>query len=61
MVSNGRANSGFQGVYRVPPGGGQPQLLVDRNLFEQPNGFCFSPDERQLVRQRHGTRTDPGV
>src|SRR6516165_8507952 len=39
---------GFQGVYRVPPGGGAPQLLVDRNLFDQPNGLCFSPDERQL-------------
>ncbi|MBV8183993.1 MAG: isochorismatase family protein, partial [Hyphomicrobiales bacterium] len=39
---------GFQGVYRVSPGGGEPQLLVDRNLFEQPNGLCFSPDERQL-------------
>lgn len=39
---------GFQGVYRVPPGGGAPQLLVDRHLFEQPNGLCFSPDERQL-------------
>jgi gluconolactonase len=35
---------GFQGVYRVPPGGGAPQLLVDRYLFEQPNGLCFSPD-----------------
>jgi gluconolactonase len=39
---------GFQGVYRVPPGGGEPQLLVERNLFEQPNGLCFSPDERLL-------------
>jgi len=39
---------GFQGLYRVPPGGGEPQLLVDRNLFEQPNGLCFSPDEQQL-------------
>ena len=39
---------GFQGVYRVPPGGGEPQLLVDRNLFEQPNGLCFSPDEKLL-------------
>jgi gluconolactonase len=39
---------GFQGVYRVPPGGGEPQLVVDRNLFEQPNGLCFSPDERIL-------------
>jgi gluconolactonase len=39
---------GFQGVYRVPAGAGEPQLLVERNLFEQPNGLCFSPDERQL-------------
>ena len=39
---------GFQGVYRVPPGGGAPKLVVDRNLFEQPNGLCFSPDERLL-------------
>jgi gluconolactonase len=34
---------GFQGIYRVPPGGGAPQLLVDRALFDQPNGLCFSP------------------
>src|SRR6195256_6374143 len=39
---------GFQGVYRVPPGGGAPKLVVDRHLFDQPNGLCFSPDERQL-------------
>ncbi len=39
---------GFQGVYRVPPSSGEPQLLVERHLFEQPNGLCFSPDERQL-------------
>ncbi len=39
---------GFQGVYRVPPGGGEPQLLVDRRLFDQPNGLCFSPDEQLL-------------
>ncbi|MGH6798223.1 MAG: SMP-30/gluconolactonase/LRE family protein, partial [Roseiarcus sp.] len=39
---------GFQGVYRVPPNGGGPQLLVDRNLFDQPNGLCLSPDERLL-------------
>jgi gluconolactonase len=38
---------GFQGVYRVVPGR-EPQLLVDRHLFEQPNGLCFSPDERLL-------------
>jgi len=39
---------GFQGVYRVLPNGGEPQLLVDRHLFEQPNGLCFSPDEKLL-------------
>jgi gluconolactonase len=39
---------GFQGVYRLSPDGGEPRLLVDRNLFEQPNGVCFSPDERLL-------------
>ena len=39
---------GFQGVYRVPAGGGQPQLLVDRHRFDQPNGLCFSPDEKIL-------------
>ena len=37
---------GFQGVYRIPPGGGDPQLLVDD--FDQPNGLCFSPDESLL-------------
>src|SRR3954471_24109503 len=39
---------GFQGVYRVPPGGGEVQLLVDRYLFDQPNGLCFSPDEQRF-------------
>jgi gluconolactonase len=39
---------GFQGVYRIPPGGGAPQLLVDRYLFEQPNGLCFCPTEDRL-------------
>ncbi|MBV9562117.1 MAG: isochorismatase family protein [Bradyrhizobium sp.] len=39
---------GFQGVYRLPPGGGPPKLVVDRHLFEQPNGLCFSPDEKRL-------------
>ncbi len=39
---------GFQGVYRVPPGGGPVQLVVERDVFDQPNGLCFSPDEKKL-------------
>ena len=36
----------FQGVYRVPPDGGDLQLLADD--FDQPNGLCFSPGESLL-------------
>lgn len=39
----------FQGVYRLAPGhrpGDEAQLVVDRKLFGQPNGLCFSPCER---------------
>ncbi len=36
---------GFQGVYRIPPGGGDLELVVGRDKYEQPNGLCFSPDE----------------
>jgi gluconolactonase len=39
---------GFQGVYRIAPGGGDPELVVDRDAYEQPNGVCFSPDESLL-------------
>ena len=39
---------GFQGVYRLTPAGEGLLLAVDRNLFEQPNGLCFSPDETRL-------------
>ena len=40
---------GWQGVFRIPPGGAsEPQLLVDRYMFSQPNGLCFSPDETKL-------------
>ena len=38
---------GFQGVYRVRTDGAL-ELLVDRDLFDQPNGLCFSPDEKRL-------------
>jgi len=40
---------GFQGVYRLPPEhrpGDEAELVVDRSLFGQPNGLCFSPCER---------------
>jgi gluconolactonase len=36
---------GFQAIYRIPPGGDDPELVVDRDAYEQPNGICFSPDE----------------
>jgi gluconolactonase len=36
----------FQGVYRIAPGGGEPQCLA--NDFGQPNGLCFSTDEALL-------------
>jgi gluconolactonase len=36
----------FEGVYRVVPGSGKLELLVDD--FDQPNGLCFSPDEQFL-------------
>jgi gluconolactonase len=35
----------FRGVYRIPAGGGEPELVVSEDEFEQPNGLCFSPDE----------------
>jgi gluconolactonase len=36
----------LRGVYRVPAEGGEPELLADD--FAQPNGLCFSLDERRL-------------
>jgi gluconolactonase len=36
----------FQGVFRIAPGGGEPECLVDD--FGAPNGLCFSPDESLL-------------
>jgi gluconolactonase len=35
----------FQGVYRIAAGGGEPELALSEDEFEQPNGLCFSPDE----------------
>jgi gluconolactonase len=42
---------GWQGVFRIPPGarpGAEPDLMVDRYTFTQPNGLCFCPDESKL-------------
>lgn len=41
---------GWQGVFRIAPGqrGGEPELVVERYTFSQPNGLCFSPDESLL-------------
>jgi gluconolactonase len=41
---------GWQGVFRVPPGGGQDELelAAAEDEFEMPNGLCFSPDESLL-------------
>jgi gluconolactonase len=39
---------GWQGVFRLRPGSSEPDLLVDRFLFSQPNGLCFCPDESKL-------------
>jgi len=38
----------FQGVYRIASAGSAPELMVERGLFTQPNGLCFSPDETLL-------------
>lgn len=44
----------IQGVYRIAPGG-HLTLLVDD--FVQPNGLCFSPNERVLYIGDSGNRT----
>jgi gluconolactonase len=36
---------GWQGVFKIAPGGGDPELVVGKDEYEQPNGLCFSPDE----------------
>jgi gluconolactonase len=48
---------GFRGLYRAPAAGGEVELLVEEDEFDQPNGLCFSPDETLLYvndsAQRH--------
>ena len=47
----------FQGVYRIPPGGGEIMLVVAPDEFEKPNGLCFSPDESVLYINDSATGT----
>ena len=49
----------FQGVYRIVPRGGEPELVVAEGEFEQPNGLCFSPGRVVDVHQRLSARADP--
>jgi gluconolactonase len=42
------AGLGFRGVFRVPPDGGELELVVAEDEFDEPNGLCFSPDEKLL-------------
>ena len=48
-IERGR-DLGWQGVFRIPPGGGQDELelAVAQDEFDMPNGLCFSPDESLL-------------
>lgn len=46
MGSTGERELEVQGVYRIPPGGGESQMVASD--FCAPNGLAFSPDERRL-------------
>ena len=46
MGGPAEAELDFQGVYRLPPDGGEVRLICDS--FERPNGLALSPDERFL-------------
>ena len=37
------------------------QLHLEAADFGQPNGLCFSPDEKSAVRERHDARAHPRV
>lgn len=44
----------FQGLFSVSPAG-ELRLAAPADAFDQPNGLCFSPDERELyVDDVHG-------
>ena len=54
----------FRGVYRIPPAGGTLELVVDKSMFTQPNGLCFSAlssDEKLLYINDTGTGEHSGL
>ena len=53
--SAGRASSGSR------PDGGDPELVVDKDEYEQPNGLCFSPDESLLYINDTPKALDQGL
>jgi gluconolactonase len=46
-------------VYRIPPGGGEPERVATG--FVQPNGLAFSPDETRLYVVDSGRSHDDAV
>lgn len=46
-------------VYRIPPGGGEPERVITG--FAQPNGLAFSPDGTRLYVAESGSSHDPDV
>jgi len=46
-------------VWRIPPGGGEAEAVITD--FTQPNGLCFSPDERLLYVAESGSSHDADV
>ena len=50
---------GFQGVFRVPPGGGAPQLLVNRYTVRSAERAVLLARRAPALRQRHGAGQYP--
>jgi len=46
---------GYNALFRVPPGGGEIELVVAEDEFDHPNGLCFSPDETLLYVNDSGS------
>ena len=60
-ASSASASSAGRASSASPPGGGDPQLVVDKDEYEQPNGLCFSPDESLLYINDTPKALDQGL